>query len=136
MTWAPPISVDIDQFATDLEALIKSLDDVNPQIALQEAEGGVAAQIAVDDSEITEVLLKLVQLTERNGIKLPREFGLLVKQALYFDRYTKLLAPDLDLVRDDRVVGFDDQRAGAIDDDDDRGDGVDRGGSFRSRRFK
>ena len=108
-------SVDIDQFATDLEALIKSLDDVNPQIALQEAQGQVAAQIAVDDSEITEVLLKLVQLTERNGIKLPREFGLLVKQALYFDRYTKLLAPDLDLVRDDRVVGFDDQRAGAID---------------------
>merc|ERR1712025_754745 len=95
-------SVDIEQFATDLEALIKSLDDVNPQIA-------------VDDAEITEVLLKLVQLTERNGIKLPREFGLLVKQALYFDRYTKLLAPDLDLVRDDRVVGFDDQRAGAID---------------------
>jgi len=108
-------SVDIDQFATDLEALIKSLDDVNPQIALQEAQGQVAAQIAVDDAEITEVLLKLVQLTERNGIKLPREFGLLVKQALYFDRYTKLLAPDLDLVRDDRVVGFDDQRAGAID---------------------
>ena len=106
MTWAPPIRVDIDQFATDLEALIKSLDDVNPQIALQEAEGGVAAQIAVDDSEITEVLLKLVQLTERNGIKLPREFGLLVKQALYFDRYTKLLAPDLTWWRDDRVVGL------------------------------
>merc|ERR1712094_162148 len=72
-------SVDIDQFATDLEALIKSLDDVNPQIALQEAQGQVAAQIAVDDSEI-EVLLKLVQLTERIGITLPREFGLLVKQ--------------------------------------------------------
>lgn len=108
-------SVDLDQFAVDLEALIKSLDDVTPQIALAQAEGGVAASIAVDDTEITEVLLKLVQLTERNGIKLPREFGLLVKQALYFDRYTKLLAPDLDVLRDDRVVGFDDDRAGAID---------------------
>ena len=43
------------------------------------------------------------------------QFGLLVKQALYFDRYTKLLAPDLDLVRDYRVVGLDDARAGAID---------------------
>ena len=40
---------------------------------------------------------------------------MLVKQALYFDRYTKLLAPDLDLVRDYRVVGLDDARAGAID---------------------
>ena len=43
----------------------------------------MAAQIAVDDAEITEVLLKLVQLTERNGIKLPREFGLLVKLSVY-----------------------------------------------------
>ena len=40
------------------------------------------------------------------------QFGLLVKQALYFDRYTKLLAPDLDLVRDYRVVGLDDAGGG------------------------
>ena len=43
------------------------------------------------------------------------QFGLLLKQALYFDRYTKLPAPDLDLVRDYRVVGLDDAQAGAID---------------------
>jgi aarF domain-containing kinase len=107
-------SVDLDQFSADLEALIKSIDEVNPQIALASDGDAVAAQIAVDDREITEVLLKVVQLTDRNGIKLPREFGLLVKQVLYFDRYTKLLAPDMDVLRDDRVVGFDDQRLGAI----------------------
>merc|ERR1712230_72308 len=104
-----------------------ALRDAGASIAAEDYRGlaqalcdmGAADSVDIDqfatDSEITEVLLKLVQLTERNGIKLPREFGLLVKQALYFDRYTKLLAPDLDLVRDDRVVGFDDQRAGAID---------------------
>lgn len=107
-------SVDLDQFSADLEALIKSIDEVNPQIALATDGDAVAAQIAVDDREITEVLLKVVQLTDRNGIKLPREFGLLVKQVLYFDRYTKLLAPDMDVLRDDRVVGFDDERFGAI----------------------
>ena len=37
----------------------------------------------MDDAEITEVLLKIVDLTERNGIKLPREFGLLVKQVAF-----------------------------------------------------
>ena len=32
------------------------------------------------------------------------QFGLLVKQALYFDRYTRLLAPDMDVINDDRVA--------------------------------
>lgn len=31
------------------------------------------------------------------------EFGLLIKQQLYFDRYTKILAPSLDPLRDSRI---------------------------------
>jgi hypothetical protein len=46
-------------------------------------------------------LLKLVAVTDRSGLKLPREFGLLVKHALYFDRYTRLPAPDVDVLRDE-----------------------------------
>jgi len=38
--------------------------------------------------------------------QLPREFGLLVKQSLYFDRYLKILAPELDIMSDARVGGF------------------------------
>ena len=37
------------------------------------------------------------------GIRFPREFALLVKQVLYFDRYTRLLAPDLDVLNDERL---------------------------------
>ena len=33
----------------------------------------------------------------------PPEFGLLIKQQLYFDRYTKILAPTLDPLRDSRI---------------------------------
>ena len=44
-----------------------------------------------------------MDVAEKNGLKLPREFGLLLKQALYFDRYQKLLAPSLDPLRDARV---------------------------------
>jgi hypothetical protein len=33
----------------------------------------------------------------------PREFGLLIKQQLYFDRYTRILAPTLDPLRDSRI---------------------------------
>ena len=50
--------------------------------------------------------LQLVDVTEENGLKLPREFGLLVKQSLYFDRYLKILAPGLDVMSDSRVSGL------------------------------
>ena len=66
-------------------------------------DGGVSAQIGLDEREVTTILLDIVAATERHGVRLPREFGLLVKQALYFDRYTKLLAPELDVLSDDRI---------------------------------
>ena len=36
--------------------------------------------------KVTRLLLEIVEVATKNGLKLPREFGLLVKQALYFDR--------------------------------------------------
>jgi aarF domain-containing kinase len=42
-------------------------------------------------------------VSEDYGLKFPREFGLLLKQLLYFDRYTKLLAPSLNVLGDDRI---------------------------------
>ena len=52
------------------------------------------------------MLLRIVDVTEDNGLKLPREFGLLVKQSLYFDRYLKILAPTLDIASDSRMMAF------------------------------
>ena len=48
-------------------------------------------------------LLQIVQVGDKHGIRFPREFGLLLKQLLYFDRYTQLLAPTLSVLQDDRV---------------------------------
>ena len=42
--------------------------------------GGVSAQLGVDERETTELVLSLVQVADRNGLRLPREFGLLLKQ--------------------------------------------------------
>lgn len=50
-----------------------------------------------------ETALPTAQVAERYGIRFPREFALLVKQVLYFDRYTRLLAPDLDVLNDERL---------------------------------
>ena len=43
-------------------------------------------------------------MSEAYGLRFPREFGILVKQLLYFDRYTRLLAPDLNVLDDERIM--------------------------------
>ena len=60
-------------------------------------------RLTVHANTVTRLLLDLVEVANSNGLKLPRQFGLLIKQALYFDRYTRLLAPTLDPLRDARV---------------------------------
>ena len=44
-----------------------------------------------------------VRVSESYGLKFPREFALLMKQLLYFDRYTRLLAPSMNMLRDERI---------------------------------
>jgi aarF domain-containing kinase len=99
--------VDIDKFAKDIEGVMKRMATVQPDIMIaQSADGSVAGSVSFDENEITSLLLEMVAVTEDNGLKLPREFGLLVKQSLYFDRYIKILAPDLDVMQDSRVSGL------------------------------
>lgn len=47
--------------------------------------------------------MQIVEIGDTHGIRFPREFGMLLKQLLYFDRYTQLLAPSLSVLNDDRV---------------------------------
>ena len=74
--------VNIDSFATDLKAIWDKLssDDL------------------LDDSDPEDfwkiVTMDFSKVSKRHGIRFPREFTLLVKQFLYFDRYMRLLAPD------------------------------------------
>ncbi|KAF9661443.1 hypothetical protein SADUNF_Sadunf19G0069400 [Salix dunnii] len=46
---------------------------------------------------------EVIRVSESYGLKFPREFALLMKQLLYFDRYTRLLAPNLNMLQDQRV---------------------------------
>lgn len=45
-----------------------------------------------------------VRVSESYGLKFPREFALLIKQLLYFDRYTRLLAPNMNMLQDQRIT--------------------------------
>jgi aarF domain-containing kinase len=75
-------------------------------VAPSAAPGGAdvaAASVSLDEEQVNRLLIEIVRVSDGYGLKLPREFGLLVKQLIYFDRYTRLLAPDLQVLNDERV---------------------------------
>ena len=43
----------------------------------------IAAQLSVDEKETTELVLELVSVADKNGLRLPREFGFLLKQVSF-----------------------------------------------------
>merc|ERR1712194_873048 len=107
--------VDIDKFGSDIETVLKRIANVQPDIMITEmTDGSIGGSLDFDETEITNLLLELVSVTEDNGLKLPREFGLLVKQSLYFDRYLKILAPGKDVMNDTRVSGIGGEEEGNV----------------------
>lgn len=97
--------VDIARFARDIERVMARMNTMQVDFTVNSnTDGTLAGRLDVDETEITNILLEFVEVTENNGLRLPREFGLLVKQSLYFDRYLKILAPNVDIMRDDRVM--------------------------------
>lgn len=87
-------TVDVDALTRDLENLYGSFVTVDPEHVLNGA---------INDNEINRIMLDIVAAGERHGIRFPRAFALLLKQILYFDRYVKILAPDLNVFADDRI---------------------------------
>jgi predicted unusual protein kinase regulating ubiquinone biosynthesis (AarF/ABC1/UbiB family) len=79
--------IDQEAFARDLEKTY------SPLLKLQFAEINYA-----------EILPKIQQVASRHRMRMPKEFVLITKQMLYFDRYAKLLAPSLNVFSDPRLV--------------------------------
>ena len=79
------------------------MGQIDTELVVSVENGTAAASIAADNDAVNRLLLEIIRVGEENGVKFPREFALLIKQVLYFDRYTRLLAPGLDFVSDDRV---------------------------------
>lgn len=84
-----------ERFARELKELFESLDRF--------AETFAASEKLDPEKRIQEILLQMAKIGERNGIKFPREFALLIKQFLYFDRYIRILAPELNMLEDPRL---------------------------------
>lgn len=88
-------AVDTGKLAKDLEEIYGAFTTVDPEHVLNGA---------VNDGEINRIMLDIVAVGERHGIRFPRAFALLLKQILYFDRYVKILAPDMNMFADDRIA--------------------------------
>jgi aarF domain-containing kinase len=78
----------------DIEHLAKDLAE-----AYQPMMENEAAAIKYAD-----VIPAIMRTAVRHGLRMPRDFVLVVKQMLYFDRYAKILAPNLNVFRDPRIV--------------------------------
>ncbi|TGK60095.1 AarF/ABC1/UbiB kinase family protein [Leptospira wolffii] len=85
--------VDERKLATDLENVFQQMNRMVANIQMGELE-------AFDEQKLNALLFEFREIADRNGLKIPKEFGLLIKQILYFDRYIKTFAPELDLIRD------------------------------------
>ena len=98
-------AVDVDKFARDLRKVYEAIDAIEPAITVRadDVNGAATAALSVDQQQVTQLATELIRVGDENGVKFPREFGLLLKQILYFDRYVALLAPELEVMSDERI---------------------------------
>jgi predicted unusual protein kinase regulating ubiquinone biosynthesis (AarF/ABC1/UbiB family) len=79
--------VDIEAFAASLEAAYEPM-----------------RRLSFGDINYADLIPEINRVAREHGMTMPREFVLITKQMLYFDRYAKLLAPELNIFTDPRLV--------------------------------
>ncbi|KAA8735660.1 AarF/ABC1/UbiB kinase family protein [Acinetobacter qingfengensis] len=85
-------NIDIDRLAKDIERLFSGVLSTDPQELLGNKP-----------NELNDIMLDMVSVGERHGIRFPSDFALLFKQMLYFDRFMRVLAPYSDIYADSRL---------------------------------
>ncbi|MDX8238043.1 AarF/UbiB family protein [Acinetobacter pittii] len=84
--------IDVQVLAHDLERLFNGVLMADPQQILSS-----------NPADLNDIMMDMVGVGERHGIKFPRDFALLFKQMLYFDRFMRVLAPYTDIYADQRL---------------------------------
>jgi len=84
--------VEEEKFAAELRSVFESVNTFG-KVVENAARRGEAIQ--VDEGDLNQMILQIVGVARDNGLKIPREFALLIKQFLYFDRYAQILAPGM-----------------------------------------
>jgi predicted unusual protein kinase regulating ubiquinone biosynthesis (AarF/ABC1/UbiB family) len=84
----------IDRSELDVDALARDLAE-----AYEPLLGNDLAP-----AKYADIIPTIMRTGVKHRMHMPRDFVLVVKQMIYFDRYAKLLAPTLNVFRDPRVV--------------------------------
>ncbi|WP_089605062.1 ABC1 kinase family protein [Acinetobacter piscicola] len=84
--------IDTQVLADDLERLFSGVLLADPQKIMTS-----------NPSDLNDIMMDMVAVGERHGIRFPRDFALLFKQMLYFDRFMRVLAPYTDIYADQRL---------------------------------
>lgn len=93
-----------------LAEVITAMGSVPPDLDMErfvgdlEATYGPMRTMAFGEIHYADFLPRIQQVASRHRMRMPREFVLITKQMLYFDRYAKLLAPKLNVFTDPRLV--------------------------------
>ncbi|MCG8520243.1 MAG: AarF/ABC1/UbiB kinase family protein [Pseudomonadales bacterium] len=82
--------------ADDLRRLYQQMDRMVPDMDSYQPDQA--------EDDVNSILMDMVKIGEGHGLHFPREFALLLKQFLYFDRYVHILAPEMDVFMDDRLT--------------------------------
>jgi predicted unusual protein kinase regulating ubiquinone biosynthesis (AarF/ABC1/UbiB family) len=82
-----PNGIDRDEFGKDLAETYK------PLLSLSFGEVNYA-----------DMIPRINRVASKHRMTMPKEFVLITKQLLYFDRYAKLLAPNLNIFTDPRLI--------------------------------
>lgn len=90
--------VNVATLADDLQRMMQSIMAEDRTFT-----SGVPFNTKQQADELNKMMLEIVTIGKRHGIHFPRDFALLTKQLLYFDRFMRTLAPDMDMFSDQRV---------------------------------
>lgn len=86
---AAPTDVDRDAFARDMDAAFAPV-----------------LEMSISEIKYEDLIPTVIRGALKYNVRLPREFILILKQLLYFDRYAKLTAPKLNVFTDLYLVDF------------------------------
>lgn len=91
-------TIDSAAFARDIERIF-SHQGVDPAYL----PGAGTPVKSKSNASYDQTLIQVTQTAKQYGIHFPREFALLLKQLLYFDRYVQLVSPHASFYQDDRL---------------------------------
>ncbi len=93
----------VAQVIVDMGGVPEGVDMDKLAIDLEEVYGPLLTQ-SFSEVNYANVIPKINAVARKHRMGMPKEFVLIIKQLLYFDRYAKLLAPNLNIFTDPRLV--------------------------------